>query len=1042
MNKPTVPLAAYGPKLGRFRRGLLAGLGSVFEIKRHHVLFQRHALIFVLASRALAASFSPAWAAHVWQSDDGLPNNNVTGLAQTPDGYLWIANPGQLARFDGVNFEAFPSPSLVGLDYKVTSLLCSRAGGLWLGMDHGRLVYLDGKKPRIFVTNGLLNLTASALTEDDEGGVWILYGGNNVCRFKDGQIIKFNKPNGMPVSPRSGCSLARDNQGRIWLATAGELDRFHDGRFETILRIATPAVPVRLAAARAGGLWICAGLQLFKYSAVADEKPLEVGTLQPDQPSTEPTVLLEDRHGAVWIGTSSSGLFRYDASDGLSSVPTSHGAILSLFEDREGYIWVGTGGGGLDRIQPRAIKVEDAQAGLPMQAVQSVCEDSSGVMWATTENGLLTYHQERGDGALISADANWPGGRATCVAADRSGAVWIGTRSRQLLCWRDGRFTILGGADGLPSQVIHALLASSTGDLWIAGEVPESLQRLRAGHLQTFTLPPGIRVIRAMAEDTSGNIWLGTSKGVLLRVSGDQVIDETPRTTGAPLSVRCLHATADGSVWIGYVGGGVGRFKNGRFFRIDSSAGLYDDVISQIIADGRGWLWFGSDHGVFKVRQQELDDVAEGRSVRVRSIHYGRDDDLPSLQANFGDSPGSWRSHDGRLWIPMRTGVAVVDPAKLREDPAPPFILLNRLVVDDRTVAYYGGVVPVQNMVDLQRPQAPLRLEPGHRRLEFEFTALTFGAAENVHFRYRLEGIDDGWIEAETQRSASYSRLPAGDYRFRVTACNGDGIWNETGATLGFTVAPFFWLTWWFRLSALALFTSGAVGIGRYVSFRRLHLRLHELEQKAALDRERARIARDIHDDLGGSLTQTILLLDLIRKNSADSGQVEEYARQISSSARQVIQSLDEIVWAVNPANDTLPAFVDYIGHFAAGFLQTANLRCRLDLPDVLPNRQLAPEVRHNLFLVLKEALNNIVRHAQASEIRLSLVVTAESLRMDIADNGRGFDHAPDLAGADGLRNMRRRMEEIGGRCFIESRPETGTIVSVSFPWPSLDREA
>ncbi len=184
-------------------------------------------------------------------------------------------------------------------------------------------------------------------------------------------------------------------------------------------------------------------------------------------------------------------------------------------------------------------------------------------------------------------------------------------------------------------------------------------------------------------------------------------------------------------------------------------------------------------------------------------------------------------------------------------------------------VAYYGGVVPVQNMTDLQRPQAPLRLDPGHRRLQFEFTALTFEAAENVHFRYRLEGIDNGWIEAGTQRSASYSRLPAGNYRFRVTACNGDGIWNETGSTLAFTVAPFFWQTWWFRLSSLALFTAGAGGIGRYVSFRRLRLRLQESwNKKAALDKERAHIARDIHDDLGGSLTQTILLLGVDPKTS------------------------------------------------------------------------------------------------------------------------------------------------------------------------------
>ena len=1015
MKKSAVAVAVWRAAIGRLRGGLAVGL------------------FFSLAAAALAST-GPAWSMHVWQSDDGLPNNNVTGLAQTPDGYLWIANPGHLARFDGVKFETFPATTIARLNQKAPSLLCSRTGGLWVGMDHGALVYLDAGKAHVY-TKGLPELIAWSLTEDADGAIWIIYGGSTICRFKDGKATLFKGLSGLPVVPESGLSLARDSKGRIWLGTAGEIDRFQAGQFKTVLRLGPTHTPVRLAAARDGGLWVCAGLQLFKYSGGAGDKPVAIGRLEPEQSGTEPTVLLEDRQGAVWAGTSSSGLFRHDRN-GFIRVPTSHGAISSLLEDKEGHIWVGTGGGGLDRLRPKVIDVEDAAAGGPTQAVQSMCEDAAGNVWATTENGWLTRRGPNG-WTVASAGADWPGGKATCVTTDRAGTVWIGTRNHQLYAWRNGHFIPFARPDDLPSNVIHALLADSRGDLWIAGEVPESLERLHDGKLQAFALPPKIRIIRAMTEDAAGNIWLGTSKGALLRVSGDHVVDEREHTTGPGFSIRCLHATADGSLWIGYVGHGLGRYKKGHFARITSSQGLYDDVISQITDDGRGWLWFGCDHGIFKVRREELDAVAERRLARVRSVHYGRDDGLPSLQASFGDSPGSFRGRDGRLWISLRTGAAVIDSTKLRENPAAPPVLLRQFTVDDRAVAYYGGVVPVKGMLDLGRSRSPLRLDPGHHRLQFDFTALTFSSAENVFFRYRLEGIDENWIDAGTERRAVYSRLPAGHYRFRVVACSGDGAWNQGPAELSFTVAPFFWQTWWFRLVGFAAFTVGVAGAVRYIWFRRLQVRLRELEQKAALDGERARIARDIHDDLGGSLTQTLLLLDLTRKNSSDPGKVEEYTGRITDSVRQVVQSLDEIVWAANPANDTLPAFVDYVGQFAAEFLQSASVRCRFDLPESPPDRPLAPDVRHNLFLVLKESLTNIVRHAQAAEVRLGLAATEESLKIVIADDGRGFEEsAVAAAGADGLRNMRRRVEEMGGRLHVESRLGGGTTVTIFLPWP------
>jgi signal transduction histidine kinase/ligand-binding sensor domain-containing protein len=1009
------------------------------------------AIAIALIAAASRASTNSSWSLRVWQSDDGLPNNIVTSLAQTRDGFLWAATPVRLARFDGVHFDEFASKSVVPdrTEY-ISQLMVSHSGRLWIAMDHGPVACIgsgttsiytdklqwqrerptDGTGVTTVFTNQLPDQDAQSLTEDAEGGVWATYRGGSVCRIKDGEVVLFTAREGLPSGPSS---LALDNKGMFWFAKGGQVGVFRNGRFNTLTVAGGPSRPVRIARASAGGVWICAGAQLYKY----DEGGVleKVGAFSPEDPGADPTSLLEDRAGAVWIGTSSSGLFRCDQS-GFETVPTSHREILSLLEDAEGNIWAGTGGGGLDQIRPKAVTLEGLSAGLPFEALQSVCEDTNGVVWGVTQNFLLVC-RTNGAWITVSTNSNWPGGRPMCVAADREGCVWIATEDHALHCLREGSYTSWRLPSGLTGHIIHSLLIDSKGGLWIGQGAPESLQCLRAGRFDNFQLPPHLGTLRAMAEDAAGNIWVGTSRGSLLRVSGNVVTDETARTVGLPLSVRCLCATPDGGLWVGYAGGGLGWFKNDRFFRVGMDQGMHDYYLSQIIADGRGWLWFGADHGLFKVRQEDLEAAAMNKALRVKPIVYGRDAGLPSLQANFGETPGTLRSRDGRLWMPMRTALAVVDPAQLHEDPVPPQVIIKRVLVDGQVAGIYSSIRPVRDMVNLQAPEAGLRLPPGHRRLEFEFTAPSFAAPENVQFRYRLEGFDEGWIDAGPERTASYSRLPAGEYHFQVKACNGDGVWNEAGTAVGFAVTPFFWQRWWFRLAVLAAFTSVVAATARYASLRRLRLKLQALEQAAALDHERARIAKDIHDDLGGSLTQVELLLELAMQDSGESANVKDRVRQVSTAVRAVGEALDEIVWAVNPRNDTLPDLIDFLSQFAVEFLHTAGIRCRVDLPEDPPPQPLTPEVRHHLFLVLKEALNNIARHAGASEVRLQITVNETSMGLVIEDNGRGFEGVPNDAGADGLRNMCQRMKEIGGGCDIKGKPGSGTRVTLALPWPA-----
>jgi signal transduction histidine kinase/ligand-binding sensor domain-containing protein len=983
----------------------------------------------VAAAPAESATNTAAWYARSWQSDDGLPNNSVSGLAQTPDGYLWLGTPTGLVRFDGIEFEEFaPGEFIEPPDRGITTMLPGADGSLWLAMDRGAVVHLNGGSSRVF-RGRLPRSIPNGLAEDSQGDVWVTYRGGAVYRINGGGDVSAAGPeHGFPAGTDI-CAITTDLQRRTWFAKAGWFGMISNGVFHGLHRV--DLAPARLAPSRDGGVWLCVGFQLLKLSVAGQLQ--EVARFHADRGGTVVTDMLEDRQGAVWVGTTFSGLFRFGEA-GFESIETTNEEIQSLLEDHEGNLWVGTRGGGLNRVSRRAITLEGPEIGLPFPAVQSICQDSEGTIWAATQNGALV-RRTPGGWAPMPEQARGPR-EVTCLTADPRGGLWLGTRLDGLWSWRDGEFNQIAERGGIRGQTLHTLLVSRSGELWLGEENPPCVQRFRDGEFRTYLAPPDSRVIRAMTEDAAGNIWAGTSRGVLLRISGDTLTEVTPRPLNELASIRTLHATPDGALWIGYAGWGLGRVKEGNYLEIRSEHGLYDDYLSQIVSDHKGWFWFGANRGIFKARERDLVAVAEGRLSRVRSIHYGRGEGLSSLQATFGSSPNALRSRDGRLWLPMRTGLAVVDHRELRENFQPPRALLRGVAVDDRPVAWYPGVLPPKNpLVEIGSP-SKVRLLPQHRHIEFRFCALNFSAPESIQFRYRLEGFEEDWVEAGTRRTANYSRLAAGTYNFRVAACNTRGQWSEQTAVLSLVVSPFFHQTLWFRAGAVTIFTLLVVALVRYVSFRRLRRRLERLEAREALHKERARIAKDIHDDVGANLTQIALLGELARQDNHQGQPPAERMARISGAAREAIKSLDEIVWAVNPRNDTLAHLVDYTGQYTLDFLTTAGVRCRLDLPEQTPACELSTDVRHNLFLIVKEALNNIVKYARAGTVWLRMQVHKESLLLEIEDDGCGFDPAPLQEGADGLGNMRQRAEAVGGRFELVSHSGAGTKVRVTMSLP------
>ncbi|MEI7903045.1 MAG: two-component regulator propeller domain-containing protein, partial [bacterium] len=625
----------------------------------------------LLAAAAWPAWASPPWLVRTWQSDEGLPDNTVVGIAQTPDGFLWVATKTGLSRFDGLQFQPFPSTAAGAPAGAIEALAADKSGRLWLAKEQGVVLCVDQGRttrvvgPRQFGEGqGYLSMVV-----DTAGVVWITYGNDDVLRIQDGQVRFFTTADGLPEN--GNCHLALDGVGRLWFSRGGWVGVFRDGRFHPLEKLAA----LRIAGARSGGIWACSGKQFWKCT---EDRPLVKFAVDMTVPTA--TVLYEDRAGSLWLGTREAGLFQLDGTGTVVTASLLQRTVLAVTEDREGSLWVGTRGGGVSQVKPRVVELLTTSSSTPFEPVRSIAQSTDGVLWAVVwPYGEIV--RNAGQGWLpLSTNDGWSVINAHCVAADPSGGVWIGTQYLGLKHWQNGTVTeSLTLADGLAGIRIIALLASASGDLWIAALSLREQQFLhcrRAGQLRTFSLPLGSGPVVALAEDVAGDCWAATAKGLLLRVHADVLTDETRHTLPDPCAIRSLLVMPDNSLWIGYGGMGLGRLKDGRFTHCRMGQGLHDDYISNLLPDGRGRLWCAGNRGLFSVRIQEFEDFADGRAARVLSVAYQRKEGMTQLQASYDAWPGALRSTDGRLLFAMQSGVAIVYAEDVKEDPEPPSVVI------------------------------------------------------------------------------------------------------------------------------------------------------------------------------------------------------------------------------------------------------------------------------------------------------------------------------------------------------------------------------
>ena len=498
----------------------------------------------------------------------------------------------------------------------------------------------------------------------------------------------------------------------------------------------------------------------------------------------------------------------------------------------------------------------------------------------------------------------------------------------------------------------------------------------------------------------------------------------------------------DGSVWVGTLGGGLLHFENGLFTRVTTLQGLPDNSITQLLEDEDGNLWGGTYAGLFRASKRDLRNIASGKADEIAISVHGRYEGLPAQAYSGWFQPSCWRSRDGRLWFTTVKGLVVVNPRAVTVNHRPPPVVIEELRVDgvprdfqsnasdDKAAAFNTGI----------------RIEPGRHYLEFSFTGIDFIAPDKVRFKWRLEGVEKQWREGMNQRLVGYGPLLPGHYRFRVLAANSDGVWNETGASVAFVVLPYYWETWWFKKSLLAAICGGLVLALTTALHRRHRLELDRLEHAREMERERTRIAGDMHDEIGSKLARISFLSEIVKSQANGLSQPGGAVDSLSRTARDLLQSLDRMVWAVNPRNDSLEVLSAYLNRYAAEYFQSTPIRCRLSFPENLPAIQISAETRHNIFLAFEEALTNMLKHSGATEVSAQLVCQNGTVEISLADNGRGFElesrKAATKVDADehlGLSNMCQRMQSIGGKCEITSLPNGGTMIKFVLPLPKIN---
>jgi signal transduction histidine kinase/ligand-binding sensor domain-containing protein len=973
------------------------------------------ALLMTVWPAITIAGGAPPLHHSLWTQRDGAPAE-IEALAQTTDGYLWIGADSGLVRFDGVDFDLTLTRELPHKN--ITVLLADPDGGLWIGYRRGGLSLLrDGRLTHYGVMDGLPEGGVFAIARDHDGAMWIA-AGSGLVRRQEGVWSSVTGDEGYPG--RRPVRLLVDRDGDVWIVDVAGIFRFHrGGGFEHVDDDA--GVNSHLAQTSDGSIWASDPLHGLRR--------LSGGGAPPLAPIGRSGVLHTDRAGRLWISTL-PGLVRVDAQGrALPSVDdaVSAASVMSMLEDREGNVWLGTRRG-LERLRPAkfaSVAVPDslhALAAADREAMSCVscptlhaslflamAPADNGGIWVGSRHQLLRVEGEPSISISLPA-------RVSAAYRDPDGVLWIGGESA---LWRVSPDRIesiaLPAAVDDPQDQVQSMMRDAEGGLWVS-IARKGVYRYADG---VWTLSGGFaelpeRPAIAMLADREGRLWFSYKESRIAMFDGSRLrifAAEDNLNLGPILSLY----ERGGRVWAGGERGVV-SFDGTRFHVLTGNDGDAFHDVSGVVETAAGELWLSGAEGAMRIAADELTRFAHDPEYRVRYERFDYRDGLDGSASLFRPLPTLIEGDDGRLWFATNTALAWIDPSSIVRNPLPPPVLITGLLAGGEIVAPADGQI----------------LSRGTTQLQINYSALSLSMPERVRFRYRLAGVDAGWQDAGTRRSAFYTNLGRGPHHFQITASNEDGLWNEQGAELHFSIAPTLTQTLWFRV-ACGLLLFGLLWFLYLLRMRQVseRIRLHF----EARQTERERIARELHDTLLQGFHGVILRLQAVMLQITDAATRSRMEQALERADTVLIDARDRVrlLRGGDSGGDDLSRSVAQI---AAELLDGGDPAFRVIEQGA--SRPLAPLVSTELYVICREALFNVVQHAGAQSIEAEIAYGSSWLRVMIRDDGCGIDAAVLAAGGRsghfGLPGMRERADRIGAKFEIFSREGLGTEVSVRVP--------
>ncbi len=738
--------------------------------------------LFAASASALDQKALDAYAREVWTTRDGLPHNQVNAIAQTPEGYLWFATWEGVVRYNGQEFRAFGRNNVPAmLDSGIRSVGVGPSGALVVATSRGGVSVLRGESWTTYTTaDGLTQDETFAALEDRAGRIWVVTENRGVTRLDGGRASVFNTGNGLPSDV--GYAVTEDGSGAVWIATGEGIARIEGERIQAFYTEAglPEGAVFSLAAAPDGRLYV--GTEQGLYVGKGGRFEL----VTPEFPRVAVASLQLDERGSLWIGTVTRGLMRlgdrglerFDTGDGLPN-----NRVASLFADREGSLWVGTNAG-LMRFADTPFISIDRHQGLSDDYVRALLQTRAGDILVGTSRGMDYWRDEK-----VSSTRGLEGESVLSLAEDQAGNIWIGTYSTGLLRWADGAIQErITSRDGLPSNQVRAVLEARDGTLW-AGTA-RGLLRRKDGQSTVLGAKQGLPrdFVLSLLESADGSLWVGTTNGAG-RVQGSSVTALDLSEMDGAQDVFGMHEDDNGTLWFA-TDRGLVRLRDGSLSMVGGPQGLPVDAVFQVVVDTYGNFWLSSNAGVVYVRRDDMESVANGSADGLDYQQFAEADGMGSAQCNGGAGPAALRATDGSIWVATAKGVSVVQPDQLpRYQLAPPPVVIEGLRVDDRNASAMGRLV----------------LPPGTRKLELDYVSLSYRTPEQIRYRYRLEGFDNGWVERNTRRNAQYTNLPPGQYRFQVSASQRGSGWSPETASVNFEIQPRFYQRPWFLPAAGSL---------------------------------------------------------------------------------------------------------------------------------------------------------------------------------------------------------------------------------------------